>query len=287
MSFTIFTDTGSDYSDKMATEMGVKVLPLTYIINGESYISITDELMKFAYNALREKANVSTSCCNVYTIQNELEKELKKGNDIIYLAFSSGLSATYNNAIEARDNLAKEYQKSKIYIIDSLSASLGHGMLVTYASKLKNEGKSIEEVVDFIESNKLRLTHLFTVDNLYHLYNGGRITKSTYLIATVAKIKPIMHVNDEGKLEALTKVISRRKSLNTLINMTLESIDSNSKDLIYISHGDCLEDALYIKRKLLEKLPESEIYIDYISPVIGMHSGPGTVAVFYFSKHRI
>lgn len=287
MSFTIYTDTGSDYSDLMARKMKVKILPLSYIINNESYVSITDELMKFTYNALRSKASVSTSCCNVYTIESEFEKELLLGNDVLYLAFSSGLSATYNNAIEAKNNIINKYPNSKIYIIDTLSASLGHGLLVTYASKLKDEGKSIEEVASFIENNKLKLTHLFTVDNLYYLYNGGRITKSTYLIASVAQIKPIMHVNDQGKLEALTKVICRRKSLNTLISKTLETIDTTNGNIIYISHADCIEDAKYIERKILEKMPQADILIDYISPVIGVHAGPGTVAVFYFSKHRV
>lgn len=287
MSYIIFSDSGSDLSNSRAQELNVKIIPLLYTIKNETYDSITDELMKFTYDSLRQKEKVSTSCANIYTIQNALEEELKKGNDVLYIAFSSGLSATYANGVEACKNLKELYPNRKIFVLDSLCASGGLTLLLINACLLRDQGKSIDEVVSFIEENKLRLTHLFTVDEMYYLYSGGRITKSTYLIARFAQIKPIMHVTDDGKLTATDKVISRRKSLNTIISKIVESIENPEEQIIFISHGDCLEDAEYIKRKLLEKITVRDVIIDYIAPVIGVHSGPGTMAVFYFSKHRI
>ncbi len=287
MSYVIFSDSGSDLSNSRAQELNVKIIPLLYTIKNETYDSITDELMKFTYDSLRQKEKVSTSCANIYTIQNALEEELKKGNDVLYIAFSSGLSATYANGVESCKNLKELYPNRKIFVLDSLCGSGGLTLLLINACLLRDQGQSIDEVVSFIEENKLRLTHLFTVDEMYYLYSGGRITKSTYLIARFAQIKPIMHVTDDGKLTATDKVIGRRKSLNTIISKTIESIENPEEQIIFISHGDCLEDAEYIKRKLLEKITVKDVIIDYISPVIGIHSGPGTMAVFYFSKHRI
>ena len=287
MSYVIFSDSGSDLSNSKSKELNVKIIPLLYTIKNETYDSITDELMKFTYDSLRQREKVSTSCANIYTIQAALEEELKLGNDVLYLTFSSGLSATYANAIEACKNLRELYPNRKVHVIDSLCASGGLALLLIHACNKRNEGLGIDELVSFIEEYKLKMTHLFTVDEMYYLYNGGRINKSTYLIARFAQIKPIMHVSDEGKLTAMDKVIGRRKSLNTIINLIIETIENPEEQILFISHGDCKEDAEYIKRKVLEKINLKDVIIDYISPVIGVHSGPGTIAAFYFSKHRI
>ena len=287
MSYVIFSDSGSDYSDLLAKEKNVKIIPLSFIVRGKEYNVNNEEVMKETYQAMRNKESVKTSCANVYTISQMLEEELKKGNDVLYLAFSSGLSATYQNGVEACEGLRKKYPDRKIIIIDTLSASLGQGLLLTYACEFRDQGESIEDVSNFIEANKLRMSHLFTVDEMFSLYNGGRISKSTYLIAQVAKIKPIMHMDDEGKLTAIGKAIGRKKSINTIINKVVETIEEPEKQIIYISHGDCLEEAKYIKDELNKRIKVKDIYIGYIGPVIGGHSGPGTLAVFYFSKHRI
>lgn len=287
MSYVIFSDSGSDYSDSMAKKMNVRIIPLSYIMHGKEYTSITDELMKETYQSLRNKESVSTSCANVFTITKLLEEELIKGNDILYLAFSSGLSATYANGLKACDALRKKYPDRKISIVDSLSASLGQGLLLTYACEFRDQGESLEDVTQFLESNKLRMSHLFTVDEMFYLYNGGRITRSTYLVARFAQIKPIMHVTDDGKLTAIGKVIGRKKALRTMIDKVVETIDEPEKQVIYISHGDCIKEAEYVKDELNKRIQVKDIFIDYISPVIGIHSGPGTLAIFYFSKHRI
>ncbi len=287
MSYVIFSDSGSDYSDSMAKKMNVRIIPLSYIMHGKEYTSITDELMKETYQSLRNKESVSTSCANVFTITKLLEEELIKGNDILYLAFSSGLSATYANGLKACDALRKKYPDRKISIVDSLSASLGQGLLLTYACEFRDQGESLEDVTRFLESNKLRISHLFTVDEMFYLYNGGRITRSTYLVARFAQIKPIMHVTDDGKLTAIGKVIGRKKALRTMIDKVVETIDEPEKQVIYISHGDCIKEAEYVKDELNKRIQVKDIFIDYISPVIGIHSGPGTLAIFYFSKHRI
>ncbi len=287
MSYVIFSDSGSDYSDSMAKKMNVRIIPLSYIMHGKEYTSITDELMKETYQSLRNKENVSTSCANVFTITKMLEEELVKGNDILYLAFSSGLSATYANGLKACDSLRKKYPDRKISIVDSLSASLGQGLLLTYACEFRDQGESLEDVTRFLESNKLRMSHLFTVDEMFYLYNGGRITRSTYLVARFAQIKPIMHVTDDGKLTAIGKVIGRKKALRTMIDKVVETIDEPEKQVIYISHGDCIKEAEFVKEELNKRIKVKDIFIDYISPVIGIHSGPGTLAIFYFSNHRI
>ena len=287
MSYVIFSDSGSDYSDSMAKKMNVRIIPLSYIMHGKEYTSITDELMKETYQSLRNKESVSTSCANVFTITKLLEEELIKGNDILYLAFSSGLSATYANGLKACDALRKKYPDRKISIVDSLSASLGQGLLLTYACEFRDQGESLEDVTRFLESNKLRMSHLFTVDEMFYLYNGGRITRSTYLVARFAQIKPIMHVTDDGKLTAIGKVIGRKKALRTMIDKVVETIDEPEKQVIYISHGDCIKEAEYVKDELNKRIQVKDIFIDYISPVIGIHSGPGTLAIFYISKHRI
>lgn len=167
MSYVIFSDSGSDYSDSMAKKMNVRIIPLSYIMHGKEYTSITDELMKETYQSLRNKESVSTSCANVFTITKLLEEELIKGNDILYLAFSSGLSATYANGLKACDALRKKYPDRKISIVDSLSASLGQGLLLTYACEFRDQGESLEDVTRFLESNKLRMSHLFTVDEMF------------------------------------------------------------------------------------------------------------------------
>lgn len=287
MSFMIFSDSGSDYSDSMAKKQNVKIIPLTYIVEGKEYNYVTDELMKQTYESLRRKEEVKTSCSNVYTIKTMLEEELKKGNDVLYLAFSSGISATYANGVIACDELRKLYPERKIIIIDSLSASLGQGLLLTYACEFRDQGETIEDIANFLEANKLRMSHLFTVDEMFYLYNNGRITKSTYLVARFAQIKPIMHTDDEGKLTAIGKVIGRKKALNTLVDKVVETIVEPEKQIIYISHGDCLDEANYVKDQLSKRIKVKDFYIGYVGPVIGIHSGPGTLAIFYFSKHRI
>lgn len=287
MSYVIFSDSGSDYSDEMAKKIGVTIIPLSFVMKGEEHKVITDELMKETYDLLRQKEQITTSCANVATIETMIEEELKKGNDVLYLAFSSGLSATYNNGVQAIKNLKEKYPERKIYIVDTLSASLGQGLLLTYACEFKNQGESIDDVRDFVESNKLRMSHLFTVDEMFYLYRGGRITKSTYLIARFAQIKPIMHTSDEGKLEAIGKVVGRKKALNTIVDKVVETIEDPEKQIIYISHGDCYEEAEYVKNQISKRIKVKDFFIGYISPIIGVHSGPGTIAVFYFSKHRI
>ncbi len=287
MSYVIFSDSGSDYSDEMARKQNVKIIPLSYIINGKEYNFVSDELMKETYAALRRKENITTSCANEFTIYSLLEDELRKGNDVLYLAFSSGLSATYENASKACEALRKRYPERKIYLIDSLSASLGQGLLLSYACEFRDQGETIEDIANFLEANKLRMSHLFTVDEMFYLYRNGRITKSTYLVARFAKIKPIMHTDDEGKLTAIDKVVGRKRALSTIIDKVVETIDEPEKQYVYISHGDCIKEAEYVRDELSKRIKVKGFYIGYISPVIGVHSGPGTLAVFYLSKHRI
>ncbi len=287
MAYKIFSDTGSNYTDEMAKEKNVTIIPLSFFINGKEYKNSNKQIMEEVYAALRRKENVTTGSINTFTFEEAFTKELEKGNDIIYLAFSSGLSGTYQNAMVAKKNLEEKYPDRKIIVIDSLSATLGQGLLLTYACEFRDSGESLEDVASFIEANKLRMSHLFTVDEMFYLYRGGRITKATYLVARFAAIKPIMHVDDEGHLQALGKVIGRKATLKKMIEMIVETIDEPEKQYIYIAHGDCQDDAMWFKNELEKRFKSKGIFVDYLTPVIGAHSGPGTMAIFYLSKHRI
>lgn len=287
MAYTIFTDTGSNYYDTLASENNVKVIPLPFIMKGEEYKDCDVELVKSVYARLRQKEDIHTSCANEEEIESALTPELEKGNDVVYLVFSSGLSATYQNALNVQARLQEKFPDRKIRIVDSLAAALGHGLLVTYACQLRDEGKTVDEVASWLEVNKMRMSHLFTVDSLFWLYRGGRISGATYALAKGLQIKPIMHTDDEGHLTAIAKAIGRKRSIKMMADKFCATIENPEEQIIYLGHGDCLEDALALQKLIEKKVKVKGWYIDYLCPTIGAHSGPGTLAIFYLSKHRI
>lgn len=215
-----------------------------------------------------------------------MEEILKEGKDILNLAFSSGLSSTYSASAVAAQELSAEYPERKIYTVDTLCASLGQGMLVYLAARKKQEGASIEEVRDFVEDTKLKQCHWFTVDDLMHLKRGGRVSGATALVGTMLKIKPVMHVDDEGRLINMEKARGRKASLNALVEKMAESALNPSEQEIFISHGDCLDDAEYVAERVKERLGVKAVYINHVGPVIGAHSGPGTIALFFLGNRR-
>lgn len=238
------------------------------------------------YERLRSGDMATTSAVNVAQYTEALEPLLQAGQDVLILAFSSGLSTTYNSSLIAVKELQAKYPDRKLFTVDTLCASLGQGLLVWYAAQARARGGSIEEVRDWIEEHKLNLCHQFTVDDLYFLKRGGRISSATALVGSMLHIKPVLHVDNEGHLINTGKVRGRQAALKALVDrMEHTAIDSGSLT-VFISHGDCLEDAQMVADMVKKRFGVQEVYINYVGPVIGAHSGPGTLALFYMGTDR-
>lgn len=292
MSYVLFTDSCCNLPEEKIEEFQLKVIPMTMIIECGEAISAekmnNEEGYKKIYQLLREEKNISTSCINTATFVEKFEKELVKGNDVLYIAFSSALSQTYECSKAAASELQAKYPDRKIVVIDSLCASVGEGLFVMYVAKMRLEGKSLEEVAEWAESNKMRICHYFSVDDLRWLFKGGRVSKASFIIANMAKIKPLMFTNDEGKLVGIKNVIGRKKSLFEIADNICERIKDQhpEEQLVIIGHGDCIDDAHILADRIASKVKVKEFMFQYIDPVIGAHSGPGTIAAFCLGDHR-
>ena len=286
--YVILTDSGTDFTKEMAKEVDVRVLDLMVIKEGDPTPCPNSEVdVKEFYAFLRTKKAATTSAINSDTFCEEMEKIIGEGKDVLYLGFSSGLSNTFNAGRIAAEELSEKYPDSKIYACDTLCASLGEGLLVYLAAKKRLEGASIDEVRDFVEENKLHLCHEFTVDNLMFLKRGGRVSATTAVIGTALGIKPVMHVDNEGHLVKVGTARGRRASIDALFNRVKERAIDIENQTVFICHGDCIDDANYLAEKLNKELGVKEaVYIGYTGVVIGSHSGPGTLAVFYLGTER-
>ena len=285
--FVLLTDSSADLNVALQEELDVEVMPLTVSVDGGDYIPGNELDIKCFYDSLRLGKSATTSAINLDTAIVAMEKYLSDGKDLLYVAFSSGLSSTAQTGKLAADELREKYPDRKIFVVDSLCASLGQGLLVYYASQLRNEGKSIEEVRDWLESNKLNLCHWFTVDDLHHLKRGGRVSAATAVVGTMLSIKPVLHVDNEGHLINVSKARGRKPSIQALAAKLGETgIGDPADQVIYISHGDCIEDAEYLAGIIREKYNPKKIVIGYVGAVIGAHSGPGTLALFFLGKER-
>jgi DegV family protein with EDD domain len=214
-----------------------------------------------------------------------LEKYLKQNKDVLIISFSSGLSGTFNSYNIAANELNEQYE-NKVYVVDSLCASLGQGLFLDYIVRYIEQGKSIHDVIAYAEELKLKIRLEFTVDDLFHLKRGGRVGAASAIVGSLMGIKPILHVDDNGKLVAIDKVRGRKASLKHLANLFKENNDLDANDPVFISHGDSIEDAEFLKQLILDIKPNINVYINYIGPVIGSHSGQGTIALFYKGKVR-
>ncbi|MBN2541109.1 MAG: DegV family protein [Bacilli bacterium] len=289
--YIILTDSCVDIPDSLSKELGLVVLPLKVTIRGKEYDNLLDESQissKVFYDMLRQKESATTAQANPQGFVSVMEPLLKKGLDILSISFSSALSGTYNSSLIAAKELEESYPDRTIITIDSLCASMGQGLLVTYAGKLRNSGKSIDEVAAFVEATKLNISHLFTVSDLGHLRRGGRLSASSLVLGNLLNIKPLLHVSQAGELKVYGKARGRFKSLNLLVNRMVETFDKEKNEMIYISHGDSLEDALYVRDAIQDKLdlPKEMFLINPIGPVIGAHSGVETLAIFYIGSER-
>jgi len=288
-SYIIATDSCSDLTQKQVTDMDIKIVPMSLEIKGNIYFHYPDERnlkIKDFYQMLREKEVATTSLINVGAFIEFFEPFLKEGKDILYIGFSSALSGTIQSAKIAADTLLDDYPDRQIEIIDSLAASMGLGLFVYYAYQQAQTGATIKEVAAWLEEHKLNLIHLFTVDDLGTLKRGGRLSGAQALLGSLLKVKPVLHVTDEGKLVPIKKTRGRKSSLQTLVDMMKERIEDASKQTIFISHGDDIEDATYTAELIKNAMDVKEIVFGNIGPVIGAHSGPGTIAVFFMGNLR-
>lgn len=287
--YRIVTDSSCDLTQEMADEMNMKIAPLSVSFRGKEYRNYLDgrELdVKEFYQGLRGGELTSTTAANPELWRQVIEPALKDGEDVLVLAFSSGLSATYTSACLAADELREQYPERKIYVVDTLCASLGQGMFCWLVNRKKQEGATLEEARDYAENTKLHQAHWFTVDDLFFLKRGGRVSGATAVVGTMLQIKPVLHVDDAGKLISVGKARGRKASIQALAAKVGEDAIEPEKQVMFISHGDCLEDAEYLAKLLQEQYHVPEIHINYVGPVIGSHSGPGTLALFFLATHR-
>jgi DegV family protein with EDD domain len=286
--YTIITDSSCDLSAELAAELGVKAVPLSVFVDGKQYYNYLDGSdiePEVFYNQISDGALVTTSAINMEQVKAVMEGELFMGNDVLFLAFSSSLSGTCNCIAQAAKQLLPRYPKRKIYVVDTLCASLGEGMLVYLAAKEKEKGKSIEEVRDFSEEYKHKICHWFTVNDLGQLKRGGRISGMTALVGSMLQIKPVLHMSKEGKLESMEKAKGRNASIKAIFNKMEETAIDPKSQTIFISHGDCIEDAEKLSKMVKDKYG-CEVIINYIGPVIGAHAGKGTLAIFFIGTQR-
>ncbi|MHB1314894.1 MAG: DegV family protein [Christensenellales bacterium] len=287
--FEIVTDSSANLTNGIIDRYGIHILSLVFRVDEQdfqSYIKGEENDLQRFYVMMREGKAITTSCVNPEVARAGIEPLLKDGRDVLYLGFSSGLSATYQTVCSVIEELRQAYPARMIMTVDTLSASLGEGLLVTYAARMRDEGKSIMEVRDFAEENKLNLCHWFTVDDLQYLKRGGRISAAAAFIGGLLNIKPVLHVDNEGHLISVAKVRGIKKALDALVDHMDQTCFRDMKQLVYISHADYPEGAEYVANKVREKFDVEDIVIHQVDPVIGAHSGPGTVALFFLGSER-
>lgn len=287
--YVIMTDSSCDLTHAMAEELGLHVVPLTVSSpkgDFKNYLDHREVDVETFYGYLRAGDMCKTSAINSATFTEEMEGHLEAGRDVLYLGFSSGLSGTYSAGAIAAQELSEKYPERKVIAVDTLCASMGQGLIVYLAAKKQQTGASIEEVRDWVEANKMSVAHWFTVDDLMHLKRGGRVSAATAVVGTMLKIKPVLHVDDEGHLISMEKARGRKAALNMLVDKLGETAINAADQEIFISHGDCLADAEFVAAKVKERFGVKNVYINHIGPVIGAHSGPGTVALFWLATQR-
>ena len=285
-SYVIVTDSSADIPAELLAKHEIGCLQLEVTLEGEAS-RLNSEIEPHAfYEALRAKKSATTSAASPATFRETFKSYLDAGKDVLYLGFSSGLSSTYNGGFIAARELAEEYPDRKILTLDTKCAALGEGLIVLLAAKKRESGATIEETRRYIKEIRPNLAHWFTVDDLFFLKRGGRVSGTTAVVGSMLQIKPVMHVDDEGHLIKVTTARGRRASLNALVDRMKESLLDHPDQMVTIGHGDCLEDANYVADRVRAETGLEVALIDYIGPVIGAHSGPGTVALFFLGKER-
>ena len=287
--YVLMTDSCCDLSAKMAEELGLEVLPLRLELEGKSYRNLLDgseiAFQEF-YGRVRAGAMPVTSAVNVGEFDAVMRPILEAGKDILCLCFSSALSTTYQSAVIAARELEEAFPERKVRVVDSLCASMGQGLFVWLCAQEKKKGKTLEEVLDFAEGAKANVCHWFTVDDLNHLKRGGRVSAAAALFGTMLSVKPVLHVDDQGRLIPMEKCRGRRASLLALVDHMEKTAVDPERYPVFISHGDCREEAEFVAEEVRRRLGVKEVYINYVGPVIGSHTGAGVVTLFFVGRER-
>jgi DegV family protein with EDD domain len=288
MDTVILIDSCADLPYSYVKEHNIPVIHFTYQFQGKDNRDDFGQSVDYKtfYNAVRSGEMPTTSQVNVDVYTSVFRSYIKQNQSVIYLCFSSALSGSCNSAVLARDMLLEEYPDADITIIDTKAASMGEGLLVWHAVNLLENGASKDEIIQWVENNKLKTAHWFTVEDLNHLKRGGRVSSAAAFIGTMLDIKPVLHVDNEGRLIPVTKVKGRKKSIKALFEKLEDTIVNPEEQVIFISHGDSEEDANHLADLIRSRFQVKDILISYIGPVIGAHSGPGTIALFYLADHR-
>ena len=286
MAYRIITDTCCDFPADMYEQLNLSVVPLSVNYKGEAVSQYSEQWLKDMFDGLRAGESATTSAANPKNWEDVIEPVLQAGEDALVLAFSSGLSTTYQSAVIAAGELMDRYPGRTVNVVDTLCASLGQGLFVYYACAKRDAGMDLNELTQWCESHKLNLCHWFTVDDLMYLKRGGRVSAATALVGTMLQIKPVLHVDDEGHLINVGKVRGRKASIEALAKKMGETALPGENETVFICHGDCMDDAQYLGQLVKEKYGVKNVFIYYVGAVIGSHSGPGTLALFYMGDHR-
>ena len=287
MAYKIITDGGCDLSLELIRDLELECVNLKVVIDGEDFdFDGSEQTTQKFYEIIKSGKMASTSAVNSTQFSEVMEKYLKQGIDVLYLGFSAGLSSTYNSGYTAAVELSEKYPDRKIYTVSTLCASLGQGLLVYLTAMKKKEGCTIEEARDYAESIKLNLCHWFTVEDLFHLKRGGRVSATTAVVGSMLNIKPVLHVDDEGHLISMGKARGRKASIKELLNKMKELAIKPEEQVIFISHSECYDEAKMLGDMIKNELHVKDVIIGYIGPVIGAHTGVGTIALFFLGKHR-
>ena len=285
MSFKIVTDSCCDLPAEIVADLDLVVVNLTVEMDGRIYRE-GEMTPKALYDHLRNGKMPKTSAVNPDGWASHIRPALENGQDVLVMAFSSALSATYQSAVIAAEELGEEFPDRKITVIDTLCAAMGQGLLVWHAARLRSEGKTLEETAAWVEDHKLKLCHWVTVEDLMHLKRGGRVSAATAVVGTMLSIKPIIRVDNSGKLESFAKARGRKAAMKFLLDRMTESYDPSLSDTVFIAHGDCEADAEHLAAEIKSRFGVKQVVIGYVGAVIGAHTGPGVLVIFHFGKNR-
>lgn len=283
--YQIFTDATSDLNEDLET---VKIIPMNVEIGDKEYVYGPQGNISCSefYGLQKQGKYASTSQINVLEYEKYFEEALKEGKDVLYISFSSGMSGTYQTACLCKNELEESYPDNRIICIDSLCAAVGEGLLIKEVDKKKREGMSMDELVDWVENNKMNLCHWFTVDNFDHLKHGGRVSAVAATLGNTLNIKPLLRVDEEGKLRVVKKILGRHKAMAAQVECIVKTWSPEISKSVVIGHGDDLKAAEELKEYVENKLPDAEIYISDIGPIIGAHTGPGVMVLAFWGTGR-
>lgn len=286
--FVISTESNSDLDLAYLAQNNIIVIPHYYSVEEKVYGDENELTIKEFYDSMRAQKKVQTMASNPAIIEEKFKEALSNDKDILHISFTSALSGGYGNIVMVANQIMEENPDCKIEVLDTLAASLGEGLLIMKAVELKNQGKTLQETLEVLKEMIPHVCAVFTVDDLNHLYRGGRLSKTSAIVGTLVNIKPILHVNDEGKLAPLNKVRGRKKSIGMLVDYMIERVgDYKDKQVnIGLIHGDSEEDVMYLKQLVEEKISCKNFIIRPIGPSVGAHSGPGTIGLIFIGDHR-